>query len=161
MEGVILIESKEQVIRHYQHSIEKAIEWKLITNKEWRTPIARGKWTIAEVIGHLAPWDEFVRLKRIPYFLNGDPLPKSLDAEQTNRESPLISQRRSQQDIIEGFINSRRKLLAAIRQMEDEQWEREFAFNQKMLTPAAYFQGLLEHDMHHFRQIDSIRNEES
>ena len=150
---------KKRVIQHYSHSIERAEQWRLLSNKEWRTPIAEGKWTIAEVVGHFAPWDEFVRLKRIPYFLSRGPMPKSLDVEQTNRKSALISQSRSQEDIIEGFINGRRKLIAALEQMEDEQWQRVFLFNQKELTLSAYFQGLLEHDMHHFRQIDSIRNE--
>ena len=152
-------EKKRRVIQHYRESIKRAAQWRLLENKEWRAPIAEGKWTIAEVVGHFAPWDEFVRLKRIPYFLNGDPMPKSLDVEQTNRETALLSQKRSQEDVIEEFINCRRKLLAALEQMEDEQWERVFLFNQKELTLSAYFQGLLEHDMHHFRQIDLIRNE--
>ena len=152
-------EKKKRVIQHYSDSIERAEQWRLLSNKEWRTPIAEGKWTIAEVVGHFAPWDEFVRLKRIPYFLSGGPMPNSLEVEQTNRESAFTSQSRSQEDIIDGFINGRRKLIAALEQMEDEQWERIFLFNQKELTLSAYFQGLLEHDMHHFRQIDSIRNE--
>ena len=152
-------EKKRRVIQHYRESIKRAAQWRLLENEEWRAPIAEGKWTIAEVVGHFAPWDEFVRLKRIPYFLNGEPMPKSLDVEQTNRETALLSQKRSQEDVIEEFINSRRTLLAALEQMEDEQWERVFLFNQKELTLSAYFQGLLEHDMHHFRQIDSIRNE--
>ena len=152
-------EKKRRVIQHYRESIKRAAQWRLLENEEWRAPIAEGKWTIAEVVGHFAPWDEFVRLKRIPYFLNGEPMPKSLDVEQTNRETALLSQKRSQEDVIEEFINSRRTLLAALEQMEDEQWERVFLFNQKELTLSAYFQGLLEHDMHHFRQIDSIMNE--
>lgn len=155
-----MIESKDQVIRHYQGTIDKAFRWRLLTNKEWRTPIAEGKWTIAEVVGHFAPWDEFVRLKRIPYFLSGDPLPKSLDVEQTNRERALTSQSRSQEDTIAEFIHNRKRLITAIEQIENERWEREYMFNQTALTLSAYFQGLLEHDVHHFRQIASVWNKE-
>ncbi len=152
-------ESKERVIQHYSDSIERAKQWRLITNIEWRTPITEGKWTIAEVVGHFSPWDEFVRLKRIPYFLNGGLLPKGLDVEQTNRQSALISRNRSQEDIIAQFIHNRKRLMAAIEQMEDEQWEREYTFNQTVLTLSVYFQGLLMHDEHHFRQIASVGQE--
>ena len=155
-----MIESKEQVIRHYQGTIEKALGWRLLTNKVWRTPIVEGKWTIAEVVGHFAPWDEFVRLKRIPHFLSGGPLPKSLDVEQTNRERALTSQSCSQEDIIAEFIHNRKRLITAIEQIENERWEREYMFNQTPLTLSAYFQGLLEHDVYHFRQIASVWNKE-
>lgn len=151
--------NKEQVIQHYRHSIELAKQWGLFTNELWCATIAEGKWTIAEVVGHFIPWDDFVRLKRIPYFLNGDSLPNGLDVELTNRQSAIISRHRSQEEITAEFIYSRKRLIAAIEQIGDDQWEREYIFNQTVLPLSVYFKGLLEHDEHHFRQIESVRRQ--
>ncbi len=154
-----MIEGKDTVIQHYRDSINQAAQWKHITDKKWRTPIAEGKWTIGEVAGHFIRWDDFVRTKRIPFFQKGGPFPESPDVHQTNQESAAISRQRSQEETIAAFIEGRQKLIAAIQLLDDEGWEREFLLKHTPITLSVYFQGQIEHDKHHFRQIESARHE--
>ncbi|MGX9135003.1 hypothetical protein ACWV26_11595 [Rummeliibacillus sp. JY-2-4R] len=55
---------KEEIIKHQLDSIEFVKSLNALSEKEWRTQIEYGKWTVAEIIGHFKPWDEFVLHKR-------------------------------------------------------------------------------------------------
>ncbi|MCM3231000.1 hypothetical protein O3S73_018195 [Bacillus altitudinis] len=57
--------NKDTVIKHYQHSIEWVQSLTELTDKEWRSAIAEGKWSIAEIIAHFVPWDEFILHDRL------------------------------------------------------------------------------------------------
>lgn len=60
---------KHQIISHYEKAIVFVESLASITEEQWRTSIVSGKWTVAEVIGHLTPWDEFVIKHRLPFLL--------------------------------------------------------------------------------------------
>jgi len=124
-----------------------------LSEKQWRTPIDEDKWTIAEVIGHLIPWDEFVLYQRIPYLFTEISLPKSPDTEEINTEAAKDSQIQSKEQIINKFIVSRRSLINAINNLADELWLEDFIIGNSTLTLFNYFSGLIEHDEHHFAQI--------
>ncbi|GAA4705603.1 DinB family protein [Brevibacillus fulvus] len=149
-------EQKRKILEHYEQSIAWASGLRVLTEEQWRTPIAEGKWTIAEIIGHLHPWDEFVVSQRLPYLFKNAPLPKGPNAEDINQQAAAISRKRTKEDTISEFVAGRRKLITAIEQLEDELWTQTFRIGQTELSLFSYFSSLAEHDEHHFGQIRQI-----
>ena len=149
-------EKKITVINHYGKTIEWVNRLRKLPDDSWRTPIGEGKWTIAEVIGHLIPWDEFVLVQRIPYLLNAVALPKSPEVELVNQQAAELSRIRSKGDTINQFIEIRKSLIEEIRNIPDELWGHNLSVGGKSISLIDYFAGLMEHDHHHFSQIHEI-----
>ena len=149
-------EKKIAVINHY----EKTIEWvnclRKLPEDSWRTPLGEGKWTIAEVIGHLSPWDEFVLVQRIPYLINTLALPRSPEVEFVNQKAAELSRNRPKGDTINQFIEIRKSLIVEISNIPDELWGHDLSIGGKSISLIDYFAGLMEHDHHHFSQINVI-----
>ncbi|MGE7765844.1 DinB family protein [Peribacillus sp. NPDC096540] len=145
---------KKQIIAHY----EKSIGWvKSLTNlseEKWRTQIDKGKWTIAEIIGHLIPWDEFVLNQRRPYLLTQ--LPISPNAELINHQASIESKNRSKDETIKLFIAIRKKLINTLNDLSDTLWTQDFIIGKNNISLISYLSGLVEHDIHHFRQIQKV-----
>jgi hypothetical protein len=144
---------KKDILAHYNHSIAFADSLKNVSEDEWRTPIGEGKWTVAEVIGHFVPWDEFVLHQRLPYFFSTEELPKGPDAEETNHRAASKAREDSQEKTIDGFISARTALCKAVGEIPDEKWERTFTIGKTTLSLSQYLKGLKDHDEHHFSQI--------
>ncbi|SER56757.1 DinB family protein [Salipaludibacillus aurantiacus] len=144
---------KEEIIEHHLKAIGFVSSLSRLSEKEWRTPIAEDKWTIAEIIGHFKPWDEFVMTKRLPYLFSEDKLPKGPDSNEINSRSAALSRQEPQQTTIEKFISTRKNFLKAVKDLPDHLWEQPFSIGQTTLTLYDYLHGLAEHDRHHFEQI--------
>lgn len=143
----------EEIIQHQLYSIEFVQSLNLLSEKEWRTPIGEGKWTVAEIIGHFVPWDEFVLHKRLPYLFSNDELPKSPISKEINAKSASISREQTKQTTIDHFISTRKVLLKTIDEIVINHWEEPFTIGKTTLSLYEYFQGLAQHDLHHFEQI--------
>lgn len=147
---------KHQIISHYEESIVFVESLVNMTEEQWRTPIEPGKWTVAEVIGHLTPWDEFVLNQRLPFLFTEDSLPKGPDVEEMNASAARNSRARSKDETIANFIHRRRRLIDALYEIVDEQWQRPFTIGASELTLYSYFASLVDHDQHHFSQIQRV-----
>lgn len=126
-----------------------------LTEEQWRSPIEPGKWTVAEVIGHLTPWDEFVYHQRLPYLLTKEILPKGPNAEDINTHAAKESRLKSKVETIEQFLQNRKLLIGAIHQIDDPKWLQSLKIGASELTLLSYFKGLIDHDLHHFSQIQN------
>lgn len=144
---------KENILNHILKSIEFVKSLENLSENEWRTQIGEGKWTIAEIIGHFAPWDEFVIKYRIPQMILDKELPKGPDLEKTNSKSASISRNESKQETINKFIAKRKELYEAIQDVPDNCWEKKFSLGKTEISLYDYLNGLAEHDHHHFKQI--------
>ncbi|WP_155593327.1 DinB family protein [Lysinibacillus cavernae] len=149
-------QDKTYVIKHYEKSIDWISELRSISEDQWRMPIEPGKWTVAEVIGHLPPWDEFVLHHRIPFLFTGECLPKGPDVTHLNTLAAKKSSEQSMDETITDFISTRSQLLQAIQPFTDDQWQQSFKIGQSELTIVDYFVGLINHDSHHFSQIQHV-----
>nr|WP_235782442.1 DinB family protein [Peribacillus psychrosaccharolyticus] len=118
--------------------------------------MAKGKWSIAEIVGHLIPWDEFVLTKRIPYFLTSALLPKSPESDLVNQQSAEESRNRSKKETIKLFMSSRKLLIQSLNDLPDELWKQDLSIGGNSISLMKYFKGLVEHDIHHIRQIQSV-----
>ncbi|WP_066295575.1 DinB family protein [Bacillus sp. FJAT-29937] len=149
-------EKKRQICSHYETTIDRVKKYYSLSEDKWRMPIEEGKWTIAEVIGHLIPWDEFILKQRIPYFFQDNQLPKGPDAEIVNNQAAAKSRERSKEETINKFISVREDLIGALKNFEDSLWEQEFTIGDSKLSLYSYFSGMAKHDIHHFEQIERI-----
>lgn len=147
---------KHQIISHYERSIVFVESLAGITEEQWRTPIEPGKWTVAEVIGHLTPWDEFVFNQRLPFLFIEGSLPKGPDVGEMNASAARNSRARSKDETIANFIHKRHQLIDALYEIVDEQWQQPFTIVASALTLYSYFTSLVDHDLHHFSQIQTV-----
>ncbi|MFT9816859.1 DinB family protein [Lysinibacillus sp. NPDC056185] len=144
---------KHHIISHYERSIVFVESLANITEEQWRTPIESGKWTVAEVIGHLTPWDEFVIKQRLPFLFTEESLPKGPAVEEMNASAARNSRAQSKEETIADFITQRQQLIDALYQIVDKQWQQPFTIGASELTLSGYFASLADHDLHHFSQV--------
>lgn len=148
--------NKEELLIHFEYSIDFVRKLGEVSEEIWRSPIAKGKWSVAEVVGHLSPWDEFVLNDRLPYLFNNSPLPKGPEEEELNHQSAEKSRNNSKEETILNFINIRRNLIIAVNNIDDELWSKELKLGNHTITLYEYIKGFMEHDLHHFEQINKV-----
>lgn len=147
---------KAEIILHHEYVLEWVASLEKITEEKWWEQIAPGKWSTAEVIGHLIPWDEFVLHKRMTYFFTEQGLPKSPNQQEVNELAAKESRSRSKAATIEKFLAERNQLLQAIKDTSEQDWQKELTIGTSTLTLYEYFKGLAQHDEHHFDQIKNV-----
>ncbi|MEH7641933.1 DinB family protein [Bacillus pumilus] len=145
--------SKDTVIKHYEHTLEWVQSLTELTDKEWRRAIADGKWSIAEIIAHFVPWDEFILHDRLKEFWNDRALCKAPDVHEMNRKSAERARHEERSETIGRFIAIRTELLQEMKKIEASRWNTSFLIGQTELTLSSYFQGLIKHDLHHMEQV--------
>jgi DinB superfamily len=145
--------NKQEALEHLLNSIEFVRQLGSLTENEWRTPIEEGKWTIAEIVGHFLPWDEFILEFRLPYIFSDAELTKGPDAEKTNSESASISRKETKQETIHKFISIRKEIYEQLLDVPDDCWEKKILIGKSEMYFHDYLKGLADHDRHHFEQI--------
>ena len=120
-----------------------------------RKPIDEGKWTVIEIIAHFYPWDEFVLEHRIPYLFKNEHLPKGPNTKDLNTQSALLARTEDIENTLKKCIRIRKELFSQLSQISDDNWLIELQINQSNLTFYEYLKGLMEHDVHHIKQIKS------
>ncbi len=154
-----LHQNKEEILMHLENSVEWVKNLEKLTESQWKTPIAKGKWTIAEVIGHFPAWDQFVLEERLPYLFNSVALPKGPDVDELNHQSSKVSKAKTKEEVISAFIAARRSLIIGINNVADELWETPLRIGDTSLKLTDYLKGVVEHDHHHFKQIEEVLEE--
>lgn len=147
---------KQAVIHHYEETIQFVRSLEPMSEQYWRTPIAAGKWTIAEIVAHFIPWDAFVQSKRLPYFHSSEPLPPGPQAAQVNHEAADWARITPVSSIVNEFVEGRDKLIASIDSISEAYWQTPFQIGETELTIARYFENLAAHDRHHMVQITDL-----
>lgn len=147
---------KGEILFHLAESVTFIKNLEGLSEDKWRAQIAENKWTVAEVVGHLIPWDEFLLNNRIPYLFSNDSLPAGPNEHEVNSKAALESRNSSKEDIIEKFIMVRLKLQEAITDLNDELWNNEIEIGSTKISLFDYLQGFAQHDEHHFHQIKKV-----
>lgn len=154
-----LNKEKDIIISHYKKSIEFVVGLRDLSEVQWRKPIKQNKWSIAEIISHFIPWDEFVLESRLPYFFQKENLSKGPNVQDLNDEAAKKSRVQTKEETIERFLEIRKKLIHELLAIEEETWRQTFFIGNIELSLYQYFSNLLEHDKHHFSQIQSATDE--
>ena len=145
--------AQQKIIEHHLSFIHEMQKFEGLNEQFLRMPIQQGKWSIIEIIGHFTPWDQFIMNKRIPYLWTNEPLPESPSANEFNAFSSTKARRDSISETIEAFRSTRSKLVTMLREIPEGKWHSEYLMNGKIFTLSNYFNGLIEHDLHHLKQI--------
>ncbi|MGX9292429.1 DinB family protein [Bacillus sp. A015] len=153
--------NKDTVINHYEQSIEWVQSLTDVTDEKWRRAIADGKWSIAEIIAHLVPWDEFILHDRLKEFWNDRPLPQGPDVHEMNQQSAQMARKEVKSETIRRFVAVRTELLQEMKKIKASRWNESFLIGQTELTLLSYFEGLIQHDIHHMHQIKEVLSLES
>ncbi|MBA4536684.1 DinB family protein [Bacillus aquiflavi] len=144
---------KNKIITHYENSLMFIKNLEKVSVYEWSTPIKAGKWSVAEIVGHFITWDQFVLTERIPYFFKNNTQLKRPDVEKMNEQSSRKSRAMSKEKIISDFLRTRKDLLKEVQLIGNEYWDKEIRIGGTLLFLSDYFNGLIHHENHHFRQI--------
>ncbi|WP_171910730.1 DinB family protein [Rossellomorea aquimaris] len=145
---------RENILFHHQEFIRWAHSLNSLPKEEWHRPVEEGKWSIAEIVGHFEPWDEFVVNKRLPFLGTKEPLPHAPYPQMLNDESASKARTSEQSVVIERFILSREQLIESLEGIPPESWEQTLKPGNKEITLIEYLEGLAEHDLHHKREVD-------
>ncbi|MCF6136566.1 DinB family protein [Pseudalkalibacillus berkeleyi] len=158
-EGITFIELKNEVVRHHLDMIEWSQSLNHLSSDQWNRPIKENKWSIAEILSHFLPWDEFIINQRIPYLISSKSLPKPPNKETMNDKAAKEGRCTEKSVTINRFIDSRRNLLMCIESLDENLWDKTFKIGETELTLYQYFSGLAKHDLHHKKQIhESLYN---
>lgn len=112
---------------------------------------AENKWTLKEVIGHIADTERIMsyRLLRIA---RGDQTPLSgYDDEQYVREASFHS--RSLSDLLEELVAVRYSTVSLIKGLNENTWPRKGIANNGEITVRALAYIIVGHDLHHVKII--------
>lgn len=147
------IKPKERILDHYKSSIEFVSKLDGLDDKQWLMPLDIGKWSTCEIIGHLIFWDQFLIEKRLPELLLESEKVVTPKVHEANAIAASISREKLKKEVIQEFIEERQKLLIFIDELSLEVFEQFFSIGKSHLTLSDYFDGLMDHDIHHFQQI--------
>ena len=153
-----MIVEKEQLLKAfndyevYLASLNTAVK----TDAEAHTPIAEGKWSIAQIIMHLAEWDRFMREQRLPQMQQGARVEKLPDADKFNEAAVEPVARMKFLEVLAHAQRQRALFSQAIEEMDEARWHAHFHIGSKEMDAASYFEGILQHDAHHRKQIDDF-----
>lgn len=145
--------NKAEILAHFHASmkwIEGMKEWEEIN---WRSPIAEGKWTVAEVIGHLGPWDHFFVTERLQRILVGEQLAPYPASEEYNAKAADSARSQTKDETIQKFLHTRKTLVNELSAVPEIKWKEPFTIGNHETNLEEYFTGLVEHDEHHFNQV--------
>ena len=124
-------------------------KWAGIREEQANYRYAEGKWSVKEVIGHLADTERVMQYRMLR-IARGDttPLP-GFDEELFARHAGF--DRQSMEEIVKGFEIVRESTLALVRQLDDDAWARKGNVADYPATARAIAYIIAGHAEHHVR----------
>ncbi len=136
----------------YLESLQKTLS----ESDDAHKPVADGKWSIAQMIMHLAEWDRFIRIERLPHMTEGAHLEPLPEVDEFNRRAIGKAETMDFPAIATSAIEERRLLKDRLAAVTLSQWDAVFYVGDQPMTMGRYFGDLTKHDAHHFKQIDTF-----
>jgi hypothetical protein len=150
--------TKQELLNHHTNIKNFVMSLNQLTNVEWQSPIEEGKWSIAEIVYHFIPWDEFIVENRLPFFRSNQSLPPAPNVEELNKTSSEKAKITSKEETIKYFIETRTLLENQIENLTENECGIEIVMGTKKITIIDYLSGMVEHDQHHIKQIKNYIN---
>lgn len=130
-----------------RQNVLKAIEG--ISDDEMQEPMAEGKWSVKDTLGHLAAWEGEV-VKAFEQKARGErpTIGNITDYDSWNKEQAAKRKDKSVEEIREELNETRKKLLTIVNDLPE---------NEKLWSPerttSKFLNDLIEHDRHHWKSI--------
>ncbi|REE94400.1 putative damage-inducible protein DinB [Paenibacillus taihuensis] len=139
----------------FESYIPFAASLRQLSDDEWVTPLAPGKWSTREIMAHMMLWDRHFMNEAIAPIAEGKPLTyKQSDFNLFNGNAAAYSKTISREELINGCIAVREELVTLLKSLNDAQKEEEYRDgNGNPFTILFYLEDFVEHDAHHRGQI--------
>ncbi|RZT15510.1 DinB family protein [Fictibacillus sp. BK138] len=151
MEKDLILQQKIEFI-HWVTTLEE------MSDEQWFQPLKPGTlWGTADIISHLLFWDRFVIENRLSFLLENKKFPRlSVDAEERNLAASNYARAGiSKVELIEEYVTTARELVSLIGKIDPKSFK-EPCLEQEQLLLGEYFEGLIQHEMQHKKQIESL-----
>ena len=154
--------TKEDVLAKLAESrrdLHRAIQG--LSDEEMTQVQVEGVWTIKDVLGHIASWEEFC-LKPLQRYADGDPFEAEVTKDYLSLNPVLVSRKRNTplDTILDEWDAIRQELTATASKLSAEQWE------QKVISPwgdegtvTEMLDELYEHELEHAHTIQQWRED--
>ncbi|WP_407270346.1 DinB family protein [Radiobacillus sp. PE A8.2] len=134
-------------------NVDEFVQLKKYREEVLVEPIADGKWSVREIIGHLLYWDQFNLEKMVPLMADGVRLPAFPDHDLFNEEAvSYIEKYDNVAELIDDFAAIRTNLAKEL-QAIDKHIKFQIENEPVEYSAELFAQLFLEHDAHHLRQI--------
>ncbi len=152
------INRREEFLEHHKKFLDFIQKLAKLDEQVLRQPMEEGKWSIIEVIGHFQSWDQFVIEKRLPFIFSNEETPASPKVEEVNAAAALHASNNVPNITFEHFITTRSQLIDLLSNLPEDEWHIQIHLNKKMIIFSDYVKGLMEHDLHHKRVVETFLN---
>jgi uncharacterized damage-inducible protein DinB len=119
-------------------------------------PIAEGKWSVAEIVMHLAEWDRYIREQRLPGMMENARLEGAPDVGRFNEAAAAKAVSMEFEEVVSYAQRERALLRKAVEAFSPKEWKARFYIGERATTAEDYLGSLLGHDIHHRQQIDDF-----
>jgi uncharacterized damage-inducible protein DinB len=144
--------------------LEQFAEWllfmeqlKTINERQWSSPLNKGKWSIRDIVSHIMLWDRFFHEGSIDKIASGHPLSlhmTGMDFNEFNHHAIEFSRKQQKNDLIEQSKAIRSTIITQLEQIDSSDYHKEYIDGDG--NPFVIYEYLLDfigHDWHHTRQI--------
>ncbi|MRH44075.1 DinB family protein [Aquibacillus halophilus] len=141
--------------KQFEQMIDEVNKLKNFPESKLIEPIAEGKWSTREIIGHIHLWDQLIILQVIPS-IDGGKVPEFPSFNSFNLYAICLLEDYKTMEVLDSFISTRRELLEKIAEVD---LENKFIIGEetdKVYTPESLIQMFVEHDRHHLKQIEEV-----
>ncbi|GIQ67919.1 DinB family protein [Xylanibacillus composti] len=156
--GVIGVQvTKQELIQQYEQYIPWLEGLSSLDEQAFRTPVGPGKWTCAEIIGHLLYWDRVLLHDIFPNVSEGAAIecPEFSDFEMVNGiAAQYAREEASIQTLIAESIEIRSQIISYLQNKSEEEFQRTFLINTSEQTLLLLMEDFTGHDRHHRQQIE-------
>ena len=150
--------SKQQILRTHKNYQAWLDSLKKLTPEQAMSPYAPGKWSPNEIIMHLAEWDRFTSEERLPVMKEGAKLEGFPAFEEFNAEAAARAAEQTFEETIDYAKSERQRITQKLQEVDESEWEKEFHIGNHTLSITSYFTDFWEHDEHHKRQIERVKD---
>lgn len=126
----------------------------------WSEPIADGKWSIREIIGHIAKWDEFLATTALPGLQTGNTVSFPENPQEVNQRAAKYARETAQQELIDEAVKVRHQVINEFTDLLVKQGNMPISINGAQFSESGEqlrLQYLIDdfagHDAHHKKQI--------
>ena len=150
--------SKQQILRTHKNYQAWLDSLKELTPEQAMSPYRPEKWSPNEIVMHLAEWDRFTSEDRLPIMKEGAKLERFPAFEEFNSKAAERAAEQTFEETIAYAKIERQRITQKLEEVDESEWNKEFQIGDHTLSIMSYFTDFWEHDEHHKRQIERVRN---
>ncbi|MDF2668317.1 MAG: DinB family protein [Paenibacillus sp.] len=125
---------------------------------KWNLSLGDGRWTVREVVSHIALWDQYFLVGAIEKIHDGVPLTvKHLNYDEFNENAKSYGKQTSVADLSDLAFTCRQRLLDTIETFPEPVFYNEYAdADGHPFTVVQYLKDFIWHDQHHLAQMKPL-----